>query len=232
MANFAFLTRQSNLDIGSRPPEDYLPEIEDRFPGALASQWVPMEPDLWRLDRYLDFLEARKVLLSRAANEMLQSLLHDRPLPEVPRGEVPEELVEAVPAPEPEPVALPSGIETDEEEDQLLKVNDWLIAQGLPEGEFLLEIRDPDTEDPTAILDLAWPAGLQEGLTPAVTFLLDEGRNTLAAAKRRRLPLLPERRDVHAVRTRGDSPGARTAKGGESHQPSTETSLNRPLSTS
>jgi hypothetical protein len=79
-------------------------------------------------------------------------------------------------------VALPGGIETDEEEAQLLKVNDWLMAQGLPEGEFLFEIQDPETGDPTAILDLPWPSGLQEGLTPPVTLLLDEGRETLAAA--------------------------------------------------
>jgi hypothetical protein len=181
VANFAFLTRQSNLDIGNRPPEEYLPEIEERFPGALASQWIPIDRELWRIDRYLDFLESRKLLLARAANQIVDGLLHDRPLPEVPRGEVPEELIEA-PEPEPVPLTLPGGIETEEEEAQLLRINDWLVAQGLPEGEFLFEIQDPDTAEPTAILDLAWPYGLQEGRSQPVTLLLDEGREALAAA--------------------------------------------------
>jgi hypothetical protein len=77
-----------------------------------------MDPDLWKTDRYLDFLEARKLLLARAP-----------------------------------PTGFSKGCST-----------------------------RPETGTPTAILDLAWPDGLQEGLSGPVTLLLDEGQDTLRAA--------------------------------------------------
>jgi hypothetical protein len=94
---------------------------------------------------------------------------------------VPEDLEVLAPAKE-EPVQLPGGVETEEEEEALMKLNDWVSSLGLPEGQFLFEIQDPETGDATAILDLAWPDGLQEGLSRPVTVLLDEDKETLAAA--------------------------------------------------
>lgn len=38
VANFCFLARQTNLEIGKRPPTDYFAEVEAKHPGALASQ--------------------------------------------------------------------------------------------------------------------------------------------------------------------------------------------------
>lgn len=183
VANFCFLTQQSNLDISNRWPEQYLPEIAERFPGALESQWIPMDPDLWKLDRYLDFVEARKVLLAAAAQRFLDGLLHGRPLPEVPRGEAPDSVSAATAAP-PRPLVPPGGVESEEEERALMELNDWVVSQGLPGGRFLCEIEDPDTAEPIAILDLAWPDGLQEGLSKPVAVLIDEGRETLTAANR------------------------------------------------
>ena len=49
IANRAFLTGPTNLSIGSRLPEDYLPEVEDKYPGALASQFIPMDAQLWKV---------------------------------------------------------------------------------------------------------------------------------------------------------------------------------------
>lgn len=63
-----------------------------------------------------------------------------------------------------------------------MRLNEWVRSLGLPEGQFLFEIQDPETSSPTAILDLAWPEGIQEGLSRPVTVLLDEGKETLAAA--------------------------------------------------
>ncbi len=68
----------------------YLAEIEERFPGALASQRVPTDPKLWHVDRYLDFLAERRILLAAAANALMGDLLHDTPLG--PRG--PHPLIE------------------------------------------------------------------------------------------------------------------------------------------
>ncbi len=82
IANRAFLTGPTNLSIGSRLPEDYLPEVEDLYPGALASQFIPMDPQLWKLDRYRDFLRARRELIATSLNCFLESLVSD----EVPVG--------------------------------------------------------------------------------------------------------------------------------------------------
>jgi hypothetical protein len=44
LANFCFLTKDTNLDITDRLPEEYFPEVEAAHPGALASQWIPADP--------------------------------------------------------------------------------------------------------------------------------------------------------------------------------------------
>jgi len=44
LANFCFLTKDTNLNISDRLPRDYFPEIERNHPGALASQWIPTDP--------------------------------------------------------------------------------------------------------------------------------------------------------------------------------------------
>ncbi|MGC8488903.1 MAG: GmrSD restriction endonuclease domain-containing protein, partial [Clostridia bacterium] len=64
VANYCFLTKSTNIAISDRLPEDYFPEVEARHPGALASQWIPMDRQLWRVEHYQDFLEARKQLLA------------------------------------------------------------------------------------------------------------------------------------------------------------------------
>jgi hypothetical protein len=66
IANRAFLTAESNADLRDRPPSEYLPEVEKRFPGALASQFVPLDPGLWIIDRYRDFLASRRSLIARS----------------------------------------------------------------------------------------------------------------------------------------------------------------------
>ena len=40
---------------------------------------------------------------------------------------------------------MPGGIGGEEEEDLLIEVNQWVVEQGLPEGEFLFELADPES---------------------------------------------------------------------------------------
>lgn len=75
IANRAFLTADTNISISNKPPEDYLPEIEIRFPGALAKQFIPMQPELWKAAHFPDFLEARRLLIATKYNEYLQTLI-------------------------------------------------------------------------------------------------------------------------------------------------------------
>lgn len=75
IANRAFLTADTNLEIKNRYPEDYLPEVEGHFPGALAHQFVPMDPYLWKIDNYREFLDARRSLIAMKINEFMDSLV-------------------------------------------------------------------------------------------------------------------------------------------------------------
>lgn len=179
VANFCFLTKDSNLQISNKRPEEYFEEVEQRFPGALASQWIPLDRKLWNLDKYLDFLKARQELLAVAANTFLDELLHGALLPgadeSAPR-------IPPSPAIERERGALPGSVETEEEEELIVSCNKWVVSRGLPEGELFHEAAHPETGEPLAILDLAWPRGLQEGLSRPVALLIDEGPATLNAA--------------------------------------------------
>jgi len=58
----------------------------------------------------------------------------------------------------------------------LRETNEWITQQGLPEGEYLHELTDPINGAPLAVIDLAWPNGLQEGYSQPVALLIDEGR--------------------------------------------------------
>ena len=75
IGNRAFLTADTNLEISNRLPEDYLPEVEEKFPGALVKQFVPVDPNLWKVENYGEFLHARRNLISLKMNEFMQALI-------------------------------------------------------------------------------------------------------------------------------------------------------------
>ena len=79
IANRAFLTAETNRSISNRPPEVYLPEIEAKYPGALAKQFIPMHPELWKISKFPEFLEARRQLIAVKFNSLLDSLLSPTP---------------------------------------------------------------------------------------------------------------------------------------------------------
>ena len=172
VANFCFLTKDTNLRISDRAPSEYFREIERRHPGALTSQWIPMDEELWETENYPRFLEERQRLLAAAANELLGNLLHDETwaVPEEAPGTI-------VPA-----SSAPGGIEDDEEEAVLRALNGWARGHGLPEGQLEHDLSHPNTGEPLAILDLAWPNGLQEGYSEPVALLLGEEPETLQIA--------------------------------------------------
>lgn len=175
VANFCFQTKDTNLEISDRLPEEYFPKFEARHPGGLASQWIPMDPLLWKIENYPDFLEARRQLLADAINGFLTELLHGEPLDgaDVRRERVVEEV---------RVTALPGGVETEAEEVALESCNAWVVQQGLPEGHMLYELPDQETGEVLAMLDLVWPNGLQEGLSEPVALLLGESNDLLAMA--------------------------------------------------
>lgn len=75
IANRAFLTAKTNWDLADAEPAVYLPKVAEKYPGALKNQFIPMEPELWNLDNYEEFLRARRGLMVGALNEFMASLI-------------------------------------------------------------------------------------------------------------------------------------------------------------
>lgn len=165
VANFCFLTKGTNLQISDTKPEDYFHKVEAQHPGALASQWIPMDEQLWTIENYRDFLEARKLLVADSANKLLQELYGaETPIPTgTHQAQLPN---------------IPGSILDDEEEWALNEVNSWLTSRGLPAGEMSYELV-ADTGEPLAILDLAWPNGLQQRLSTPAALLLNESADLI-----------------------------------------------------
>ncbi|MDN3554690.1 GmrSD restriction endonuclease domain-containing protein [Halomonas maura] len=171
LANFCFLTKGSNLSISNRLPMEYFAVVRENHPEALQSQWVPMDEALWQIDRYPDFLKARRELLAQATNALLDELY--------PFDDSYETAYTPAPSRD-----IPGGIESEEEELQLRDLQQWMEEQKLPSGELEHELVDAHTGAPRAILDLAWPDGFQPGLDgPAVLLLNEESEVVMAASK-------------------------------------------------
>lgn len=171
LANFCFLTKDTNLDISDRRPEDYFSEVEAAHPGALASQWIPMDRALWKIEKFRDFLEARKALLVAEVNWRMEELLHgDTRWLAGPAARVQSAPVGA------------GGITSAEEETQLEELNEWIEVQGLPRGVLSYDFADADTGEQKAVFDLAWPNGIQEELSQPVAVLLNESSEIVVIA--------------------------------------------------
>ena len=165
LANMTFLTQEANLKISDRPPLEYFPEIESKHPGALRSHWIPMDEQLWHKERFKDFLAARQELLAEAANDFLESLRFGKPEPAIPEDQ--EEVAEM-------DELLSSRIHISDAEDQTIRdLKEWMANQHLSEGETDYEL-DDEHENPIAVLNLAWPDGIQEGFSQPVALILDD----------------------------------------------------------
>jgi hypothetical protein len=79
IANLAFLTKQANLKISNSDPLGYLRAVEERFPGALAEQFVPMDQSLWSVERFEDFMAERRRLIAEGINVFMESLITEEP---------------------------------------------------------------------------------------------------------------------------------------------------------
>jgi len=77
IANRAFLTGDTKIGLQDEPPSVYLPEVQKKYPGALQKQLVPLDPALWEIDRFEDFLRARRELIGDAFNKLMANLLEE-----------------------------------------------------------------------------------------------------------------------------------------------------------
>jgi hypothetical protein len=170
VANFCFLTQETNLLIGKRKPEDYFSEVEAKHPGALGSQWIPQDPALWRIDRYPDFLAARRELLAEAANGFLDQL---RSGSTAGHGRRLERLA----------IAIEEIEDVDSRRDQVMALVAELVELGCADPAMDCEVSDPATGEVLAIAEACWPEGLQPGQGDPVILELDPAEADLDRLK-------------------------------------------------
>jgi hypothetical protein len=118
------------------------------------------------VSRYQEFLAERRKLLAAAANDFLKKLVAGSvpdPIPNLDSTDVLGKVTAHV----------PGGIGDDDEEERLERLNRWAVKRGLPEGMLSHELTDVRGRQ-LAVLDLAWPDGVQPGLTQPVCVLIDE----------------------------------------------------------
>ena len=156
LANYAFLTQQTNLDISDQKPEDYFPIYMEKCPGAIESHCVPTASHLLTIDAHDAFLEERRKLLAKSANAILEDLWKGKlAQPSAPMTKM------SVTEPE------------DDEEAVIEELVSWLKNEGFAPG-----IKDYSAVIGYAgtpiIIDVAWPDGLQEGFTEPVALMINE----------------------------------------------------------
>lgn len=117
------------------------------------------------------FLEARKSLLAAELNRRMEELLHGDTI-----------WLDGSAASLPLQTQPLGGISSDAEEQELVSLGIWMTQQGLPEGILLYDVSDAESGEQRAVFDIAWPDGIQPGLSEPTAVLLNESRETLAIA--------------------------------------------------
>ena len=71
IANMAFLSQRANREIWATDPSEYLPKIPEE---RLRQQFIPLDRDLWRIERFQDFLAERRRLIAAGINSVFKDL--------------------------------------------------------------------------------------------------------------------------------------------------------------
>ncbi|MEI8226468.1 MAG: RNA-binding domain-containing protein, partial [Bacteroidota bacterium] len=74
ITNRAVLTSIGNRSKYVKSAEGYLKEVQQNFPNCIALQCIPDDEELWKLENYEKFLEARRKLLAKELNTFLDGL--------------------------------------------------------------------------------------------------------------------------------------------------------------
>ncbi len=153
VANFAFLTAECNRKIGWDDPVEYMAKVDEAHPDVLPSQWIPADTQLRAMDRFEDFLEARRQLLANATNEFLDGLRsgHSADVAGVGGG-------------------VAAG---EDDESELRGLSDLCASLGLARPEVPGVVVDAETGEALVYADAAWHEGVQVGMSEQVALLLE-----------------------------------------------------------
>jgi hypothetical protein len=124
IANLAFLTKQANIKISDADPLAYLRDIKKTDAQALEAQFIPMDASLWTVDRFPDFLNARRALIAAGINAFMDGLLEE---PEA-AGIAIEDLIKQG---EDEQVEYKSSLRWDYKEEKATKIPQKAVAKTL-----------------------------------------------------------------------------------------------------
>ena len=122
IANRAFITRDTNFDISDKNPSDYLPEVASKYPDALKQQHIPTEVSLWQVDKYNEFLTARRKMIADAINSFLEDL----------KGKETEEVIDyegIIKDGENDYIEFKSSLRWDYEQGNVNKVMEYVVAK-------------------------------------------------------------------------------------------------------
>jgi uncharacterized protein with ParB-like and HNH nuclease domain len=74
ITNRAILTSTENRTKSAKYAEVYLSQVKEYFPNALKLQCIPENEDLWKIENYKEFLQARRDLLTEKLNYFLNNI--------------------------------------------------------------------------------------------------------------------------------------------------------------
>jgi hypothetical protein len=131
---------------------------------VLESQWITTDPTLWSIDKFPEFLVDRRERLTKATNQLLDSLYGGQ---ETYQQEISAKMVDAIAVKE----------EESAEVTEILKV---VAEKGIAHPEINSSISHQETDETIATVELVWHTGIQPGLTNPVCFAPGIDAPTLA----------------------------------------------------
>jgi len=69
IANITIISEDANVRIGSRRPDEYFNELDKK---VLESHYIPDNPELWKPEKYYEFLQERKTQLMESIRKLMK----------------------------------------------------------------------------------------------------------------------------------------------------------------
>lgn len=75
IANMAFISKRTNLFISNKRPTEYIPNLIDTYGSSMFDpHGIPLQPELWELENYKNFLRTRRETIVKIINNYMESV--------------------------------------------------------------------------------------------------------------------------------------------------------------